>query len=54
MCNIKIFEGKINMIESFVFFRLITDFEERALKVDDSEGRRGARSYQDEWSLMFK
>ena len=36
------------MIESFVFHRLITDFEEKALRVDDSEGNYRARSYHDD------
>ena len=34
------------MTESAVFHWLITDFEENALRVDDSEGRRRARLYQ--------
>ena len=36
------------MVESVVFHRLITNFEEKALKVYDSEKRRRARPYQDE------
>ena len=41
------------MIESVAFHRLITDFEEKALKEDGSEGRRRARSYQ-RWSRGHK
>ena len=52
--NINILEEKINMIESFVFHQLITNFEERALRMDDSEGRRRARLYQDKCNLVFK
>ena len=47
ICSSNILEEKISMTESVVFHRLITDFEENALKVDDSEGRRRARLYQD-------
>ena len=36
------------MIESFVFQWLITYFEERALRVDDAEGRHRARTYLDD------
>ena len=36
------------MIESVIFHRLTADFEKKALRVDDSERRRRARSYQDE------
>ena len=43
-----VLEEKISMTESVVFYRLITDFEENALRVDDSEGRRIARLHQDE------
>ena len=40
------------MIQSVAFHRLITDFEEKALREDGSEGRRRARSYYDEaWCL---
>ena len=39
---------QINMIESVVFHRLITDFEEKSLRVDDSEESCRVRLYQDE------
>ena len=34
------------MIERVVFHRLITDFEEKALRVDNSAEKRRARLYQ--------
>ena len=48
ICNSNILEEKICKTENVVFHRLITDFEENALGVNDSEGRRRARLYQDE------
>ena len=48
ICNSNILKEKISMIESVAFHRLITDFEENGVRVDDPEGRRRARLYQDE------